>query len=106
MCGLWTAGLTFSRGLLTLSARLGNGWRGLGVIVRVSGVKRVRNAKNGRTYFYHRRSGKRIAAEPNSAAFILEVGNLDGIGAPKPEKEAGSWGALVTAYRRSPEYKQ
>ena len=75
------------------------------MIVRVSGVKKVRNAKSGRVYYYHRRTGLRIDSAPNTAAFIEEVVRLDKQPLAKPEKERGTWGALVTAYRASPEYK-
>jgi integrase len=76
------------------------------MIVRVSGVKKVRNAKSGRVYYYHRRTGLRLQSASNTAAFIDEVKQLDKQPLAKPEKERGTWGALVTAYRGSPEYKQ
>lgn len=85
------------------------------MIVRVKGIKRVRS--KGRVYHYHRATGKRITAPPNSAAFIAEVRQLDA--APitdrtaKPRHEtrpapykAGTWGALVAAYRASPEFSR
>lgn len=73
--------------------------------VRVRGVKRVR-AKGGRVYFYHRKTRRRIKAVPDTAAFAAEVAELDRLAAPpkRDRKQDGSWGALVAAYRKSPEY--
>lgn len=81
------------------------------MIVRIRGVKRVRS--KGRTYFYHRATKRRIMAPPNSAAFAAEVARLDETGGATPRGRdaparsayrAGSWGALVAAYRASPEF--
>jgi integrase len=76
------------------------------MIVRVRGVKRVR--AKGRTYYYHRKTGKRLTAAPGTHAFVLEIAELDRLQRPAPErdKEPGSLGALITKYRSSPEYKQ
>jgi integrase len=74
------------------------------MIVRVRGVKRVRS--KGRTYFYHRKTGQRIEAKPNTLAFAMEVERLDRVPRPSPErqKERGTLGALFAAYRDSPEF--
>lgn len=84
------------------------------MIVRVQGIKRVRS--KGRLYYYHRATGKRITEPPQSAAFIARVRELDRqsvdqVARPIPRKEslrtayrAGCWGALVSAYRASPEF--
>ena len=109
----WTAGLTGAPGLATISGLSMNGWGRLAVIVRVKGIKRVRS--KGRLYYYHRATGTRIMAPPRSAAFIAEVHRLDAapitVRAATPRHEArpaphkaGSWGALVAAYRASPEF--
>jgi hypothetical protein len=73
------------------------------MIVRVAGVKRVR--AKGRNY-YHRKIGRRINAEPNTAAFIAEVKRLDEAPRQIPDKQPGTGGALVAKYRLSPEYRQ
>lgn len=72
--------------------------------MRVRGVKKAR--AKGRIYYYHRKTGRRINAEPGTAEFIREIERLDATPRPSPEREKlkGTWGALVTAYRASPEY--
>lgn len=83
------------------------------MIVRVKGIKRVRS--KGRVYHYHRATGRRIMAPPNSAAFIAEVRRLDEKGLSTIETlsknakrvnpyRSGTWGALVASYRASPEF--
>jgi integrase len=86
------------------------------MIVRVRGIKRVR--AKGRVYYYHRATGTRLIAPPHSAAFIAEVHRLDkategSLISAKPRHEprtaphkAGTWGALVAAYRASPEFSR
>lgn len=77
------------------------------MIVRVRGVKRVRS--KGRLYFYHRKTGERINAAPDTAAFVMEVERLDRIARPSPERNTvkrGTLGGLIAAYRTSPEYSR
>lgn len=82
------------------------------MIVRVHGVNRVR--AKGRVYYYHRATKTRLLAPPNSAAFIAEVRALDRQSVDQPSRpttrrsayRAGSWGALVAAYRASPEFSR
>ena len=70
------------------------------VEIKVRGVKLYRS--RGKLYAYHRRTGTRIRAAFGTAAFLAEVERLDGQQplAPKP----GTLGALISAYRRSPEF--
>lgn len=83
------------------------------VRVRVKGIKRYR--VKGVWYYYHRATGTRLRSPPNSAAFIAEVKRLDENLVPvSPEDKfsprtkyvSGTWGALVAAYRASPEFTQ
>jgi integrase len=77
------------------------------MIVRVRGVKRVRS--KGHLYFYHRKTGERIKAAPNTAAFVMEVERLDRTTRPSPEgneAKRGTLGGLIGAYRGSPEYSR
>jgi len=77
------------------------------MIVRVRGVKRVRNPRTGRFYFYHRKSGERIAAAPGTSAFAAEVERLDAGARPSPERQkarTGTLGALLSAYQASVEF--
>ena len=74
------------------------------MIVRMHGIKKVRS--KGRLYFYHRKTGERIIAAPNTIAFAVEIERLDQMARPSPEQEKkrGTIGALIAAYRASPEY--
>jgi integrase len=73
------------------------------MIVRVRGVNKVR--AKGRIYYYHRASGVRLRAEFGSAAFFLELDRLNATPpAATAQNKPGTWGALVTAYRGSPEF--
>lgn len=79
-----------------------------GNILKIHGIK-IARAK-GRVYYYHRASGKRIAASPRSPEFLLEVAQLSVEAARAPKRKivrhhgSGTWGALVAAYRASPEF--
>lgn len=74
------------------------------MIVRIRGVKRVR-AATGRVYYYHRATKTRIEAKHGTAAFAAEVARLNG-GGNRSRSNAGTFGALVTAYKSSPEFQQ
>lgn len=75
------------------------------MIVRMKGIKKA--TAKGRTYYYHRRTGERILADPNTdpAAFVAQVHALDKKGAPAEDKIPGTWGDLVLRYRLSPEWR-
>lgn len=68
------------------------------------GVKCV-TSRAGRTYYYHRRTGRRINSEPGTAAFLAEIEVLNGIASPERTYPKGSLGALIAAYRASPEFR-
>lgn len=70
------------------------------VEIRVAGVKLYRS--RGKLYAYHRRTGTRIRAEFGTAAFLVEVERLNG--SLPAEARPGTLGALIAAYRRSPEF--
>jgi integrase len=74
------------------------------MIVRVRGVKKAR--AKGRVYYHHRASGLRLRSQPGTPAFLLEIERLDA--RPKisetARRQAGSLGALIGAYRASPEF--
>lgn len=72
--------------------------------IRVRGVKMVRS--KGREYHYHRATGRRIVAEPGTAAYLTEVECLNGLVAAIPEPLDGTLGGMVDAYRLSPEFRQ
>ena len=71
------------------------------MFIRLKGVKRVRS--KGRIYFYHRATGARINARPGTEEFLIEIKQLnDRTKVQGPL--AGSLGALIETYRRSPEF--
>jgi integrase len=68
--------------------------------IKVKHVKKT--VSKGITYYYDRISGERIEAEFGTPAFLAEL-DLKRNGRHK--KEDGSLGALIRAYRASPEFK-
>jgi integrase len=71
------------------------------MLMRLRGINKVR--AKGRVYYYHRRTGTRIRAEYGTAEFALEVARLDKA-VVEPQIRAGSLGALIREYRKSPEF--
>lgn len=76
--------------------------------LKIRGVQQF--AAKGRVYRYHRATGTRLLADPvrDPAAFALEVEQLDAqatarAALARPARE-GSLDALITAYKRSPEW--
>lgn len=64
-------------------------------------MKRV--TSKGKTYFYHRKTRKRLSGAPGSAEFIQSY--RDAESEPKQVHAApGSFGALIEAYMKSPEF--
>ncbi len=78
--------------------------------VKISGIKLVR--ANGAVYRYHRATGKRIKADPDTApqAFFDEVKLLEAEAAEKnaarPDPKPGALGGLFALYRAAPEFVQ
>ena len=70
------------------------------VEIRVRGVKVYRSRR--KLFAYHRRTGQRIRAPFGTAAFLAEIERLDK--SLPPEPKPGTLGALIHAYRRSPEF--
>jgi integrase len=71
------------------------------MIVRVKGVKRVR--AKGRIYYYDRQTGKRITSAYGSPEFFEEISGLRST-ADARKSLPGTIGALIEAYRASPEF--
>lgn len=69
--------------------------------IHVRGINRV--TAKGRVYYYHRATGRRIAADPADAtAFAAEVAALDaGTLKQRLVEKPGTVGGLITAYRAS-----
>lgn len=73
--------------------------------IRVRGVKMV--TAKGRIYYYHRATGERITAAPDSPEFVAKVAELNARpAAQKSRALPDSLGALIEAYRTSPEWQQ
>ena len=77
------------------------------MIVRIRGVKKTRSAA-GRVYYYHRATKTRIKAKPNTPEFVTEIAELNKRGTILSSSPAtsGTFGALVAAYRASPEFQK
>lgn len=72
------------------------------MIVRIGGVNKVR--AKGRIYYYHRKSGRRLPDDPRSPAFKDALDRLEAARPAISAGKTGTLGALIAAYRRSPEY--
>lgn len=80
------------------------------MITKIRGIKQT--TVNGRTYYYHRATKKRIETRPHTPAFIVEIAELDKEAAMLPRRAivrrrphgSGTWGALVEAYHASAKY--
>lgn len=68
------------------------------VKINVAGIKKV--TVKGRTYYYHRRTRKRLTAQFGTPEFLAEVRTLDGL----PPTTGKTLLGLMTAYKASPEY--
>lgn len=78
-----------------------------GTVVRVKGIKRYFEPKTGRTYCYHRDSGKRIKEEFGSPAFFARLAQLDQEQQAASEKAAkpGTLKALILDYKLSDAFR-
>ena len=70
--------------------------------MRLRGINKVR--VKGRIYYYHRKSGTRLPDDPRSPEFRDALARLEEGRSTAPDPKAGTLGALVVAYRSSPEY--
>jgi integrase len=71
-------------------------------IMRIRGVKAY--VSNGKTYAYHRRSGKPLRSAYGSAEFLAELAEIERAyrsGKPQTETLPGTWGALVVKYKEA-----
>jgi integrase len=71
-----------------------------GTVVRVKGLKRYFEPKTGKWYAYHRKSGRRIAAEFGTPEFFAELAAIE-VDTKGHEVKPGTLGALIVSYRRS-----
>jgi hypothetical protein len=77
------------------------GWRSSMAIMQIKGVKAY--VSNGKTYAYHRKSGKPLQSTYGSAEFLAELAEIER--AYKTGKQTdtdakpGTWGALVIKYK-------
>jgi integrase len=75
-------------------------------MMKVRGVNRVRKP-SGAVYYYHRASGRRIDAAWGTAEFAAKLAQVERewkSGRDKSRAIKGTFGALVEAYRKSPEF--
>jgi integrase len=71
--------------------------------IQVRGVKQV--TSKGKTYYYHRVTGARITAAAGTAEFLAEIERLNAPPAAAMSRALpDSIGALIDAYRASPEW--
>src|SRR6185437_16189670 len=65
--------------------------------IKIKGVKSY--VSNGKTYAYHRKTGKRLENLYGSPAFFAELDTLEKQCQPAELPKPGTWGALVARYR-------
>lgn len=70
--------------------------------VKVKGLKVYFEPKTGKTYRYHRRTGRRIEAEPGTSAFFAEIAAAEASLAPAPA--GGTLGHVIEQYRKAPAF--
>ncbi|OKP81159.1 site-specific recombinase [Ensifer adhaerens] len=71
-----------------------------GTVVRVKGLKRYFEPKTGKWYAYHRKSGRRLAAEFGTPEFFAELAAIDAE-TKGQEAKPGTLAALIASYRGS-----
>lgn len=74
-------------------------------IIKIKGVKTY--TSKGKTYSYHRDSGRRIKAEVGTPDFFLELAGVEAFFKNPHKVEKGglvAWGQLVHAYTSSPKF--
>lgn len=77
-------------------------------VVRIKGLQRFRDNRDGKWYCYHRKSGKRLRSEYGSPAFFAELAKIDAE-TKQAEKEAGkpkTFGELAAKYLGSSWYSR
>src|SRR4051812_295210 len=72
------------------------------MVIRMRGINKVR--AKGRIYYYHRKSGTRLPDDPRSPEFRDALSRLEALRSTETDPKAGTLGALIVAYRASPEY--
>jgi integrase len=78
------------------------------VKIMLRGVKSVvkRTKAGRRVYWYHRATNTRLPDDPSSVAFVAALERLNAPERAKTGPGAGTFSALILAYRASPEYRQ
>lgn len=72
------------------------------LVIRVGGVNKVR--AKGRIYYYDRRTKTRLRSKYGTQAFLDELAAIRAGGVMKAPPKPGTLGALILAYRASPEF--
>lgn len=70
--------------------------------VKVKGLKVYFEPKTGKIYRYHRKSKRRIEAEPGTPEFFAEIAAAEAMAAPPPA--SGTLGGIIDQYRRAPAF--
>lgn len=70
--------------------------------VKVKGLKVYFEPKTGKVYRYHRKSGRRILAEPGTPDFFAEIAAAEALSAPPAV--GGTLGHVIEQYRQAPAF--
>jgi integrase len=71
---------------------------------RIKGLKHYVEKKTGKTYYYHRKSGTRITAPPNSAKFFEQMEAAEAGQTKRSDSKPGSFKLVMEHYRASHEF--
>src|SRR5262245_59177717 len=75
------------------------------MIIRMRGVKKTRSAA-GKVYLYDRVTKTRLRSKPNTPEFAAEIAEARKRAVTGSKSLPGTFGALVAAYRASPEFQK
>ena len=75
----------------------------VGTVVRVKGLKRYRDNRDGRIYCYHRPTGRRLQAEFGTQEFFAELAELEGAHKEQRRRQAlpQTLGEMIATYTQS-----
>jgi len=80
----------------------------VGTVVRVRGLKRYRDNRDGRIYCYHRPTGRRLKAEFGSQEFFAELAALESAYKEQRRREAlpQTLGEMIGTYTQSARFQE
>lgn len=75
-------------------------------MMKIKGIKKTTCKTTGKVYFYDRGTGEPITSDWGTADFLTELEAIRSGGKEAPPPKDGTFGALVYAYKVSPEFEK